>query len=95
MWVGNYVLMSYGEGAVMGVPAHDERDFEFAKKYALPIEPVIDVDGRAVLHWRPGSRGTASTAAACNSGKYDGLEFQAAIDAVAAISSGASSARSR
>src|SRR6202050_681443 len=46
LWVGNYVLMSYGDGAVMGVPAHDERDFEFAKKYQLPIKPVIDVGGR-------------------------------------------------
>ena len=41
VWIGNYVLMSYGEGAVMGVPAHDERDFEFAKKYGLPIKPVV------------------------------------------------------
>jgi hypothetical protein len=47
VWVGNYVLMSYGEGAVMGVPAHDERDFEFAKKYGLPIKPVIDVRAQA------------------------------------------------
>ncbi|MDX1489535.1 MAG: class I tRNA ligase family protein, partial [Acidiferrobacterales bacterium] len=46
LWVGNYVLMTYGEGAVMGVPAHDERDFAFAKKYGLPIKPVIDVEGR-------------------------------------------------
>src|SRR5437867_546866 len=43
VWVGNYVLMAYGEGAVMGVPGHDERDFAFAKKYGLPIRPVIDV----------------------------------------------------
>jgi leucyl-tRNA synthetase len=41
IWIGNYVLMTYGEGAVMGVPAHDERDFAFAKKYGLPIKPVI------------------------------------------------------
>ena len=45
VWVGNYVLMSYGDGAVMGVPAHDERDFAFAKKYGLPIKQVIAVDG--------------------------------------------------
>src|SRR5690625_521313 len=45
VWVGNYVLMSYGDGAVMGVPAHDERDFEFALKYQLPIKQVIDVNG--------------------------------------------------
>ncbi|HLR83106.1 MAG TPA: leucine--tRNA ligase [Paenalcaligenes sp.] len=45
VWVGNYVLMSYGDGAVMGVPAHDERDFEFALKYQLPIKQVIDLQG--------------------------------------------------
>src|SRR5699024_4036874 len=43
--VGNYVIMSYGDGAVMGVPAHDERNLEFALKYQLPIEQVIDVNG--------------------------------------------------
>src|SRR3984885_3516972 len=47
VWVGNYVLMAYGEGAVMGVPAHDERDFAFAKKYGLPIKQVIGVEGRS------------------------------------------------
>ena len=46
VWIGNYVLMSYGEGAVMGVPAHDERDFAFAKKYGLPIKPVVVGRGR-------------------------------------------------
>ncbi|MEO5735461.1 MAG: leucine--tRNA ligase [Rubrivivax sp.] len=45
LWVGNYVLMGYGDGAVMGVPAHDERDFAFAHKYGLPVLPVIHVDG--------------------------------------------------
>src|SRR5690606_10354561 len=55
VWVGNYVLMSYGEGAVMGVPGHDERDFEFARKYGLPIEQVIDVEGRpySTEAWQP------------------------------------------
>ena len=46
VWVGNYVLMSYGDGAVMGVPAHDERDFAFAKKYGIPIVQVV-ADRRA------------------------------------------------
>lgn len=46
VWVANYVLMSYGSGAVMAVPAHDERDFEFANKYNLPIKQVIDVQGQ-------------------------------------------------
>ncbi|MBW4919562.1 class I tRNA ligase family protein, partial [Klebsiella pneumoniae] len=45
VWVGNYVLMSCGDGAVMGVPAHDERDFAFALKYQLPIKQVVLVDG--------------------------------------------------
>jgi leucyl-tRNA synthetase len=83
VWVGNYVLMSYGDGAVMGVPAHDERDFEFAQKYGLPIEPVIDVDERtySTEAWQS----WYSDHGRCvNSGKYDGLEFAAAVDAVAA-----------
>jgi leucyl-tRNA synthetase len=83
VWVGNYVLMSYGEGAVMGVPAHDERDFEFAKKYHLPIKQVIDVAGReySAHAWQP----WYSEHGRCvNSGKYDGLEFTAATGAVAA-----------
>src|SRR5208282_1057932 len=82
VWVGNYVLMSYGEGAVMGVPAHDERDFEFAKKYRLPIKPVIDVQGRpySLAAWEP----WYSDHGRCvNSGPYDGLDYQAAVDAVA------------
>jgi leucyl-tRNA synthetase len=45
VWVGNYVLMSYGDGAVMGVPAHDERDFAFALKYGIPILQVVHIDG--------------------------------------------------
>jgi leucyl-tRNA synthetase len=83
VWVGNYVLMSYGDGAVMGVPAHDERDFEFAKKYHLPIKPVIDVAGREYsLHaWAPWY---AEHGRCINSGVYDGLEYQAAVDAIAA-----------
>jgi leucyl-tRNA synthetase len=83
VWVGNYVLMSYGDGAVMGVPGHDERDFEFAKKYGLPIKPVIEVPGRSYCldAWAPwyGDHGRC-----INSGPYDGLEFDAAIDAIAA-----------
>ena len=45
VWIANYVLMSYGSGAVMAVPAHDERDFEFANKFNLPIKQVIDAKG--------------------------------------------------
>ena len=55
VWVGNYVLMGYGDGAVMGVPAHDERDFAFAKKYGLPIKQVIAVEGETYSTdtWQP------------------------------------------
>jgi leucyl-tRNA synthetase len=82
VWVGNYVLMSYGEGAVMGVPAHDERDFEFAKKYDLPIRQVIDVAGHeySLNAWQT----WYSEHGRCvNSGKYDGLDFKQAMDAIA------------
>ena len=83
VWVANYVLMSYGDGAVMGVPAHDERDFEFAKKYHLPIRPVIDVAGHeySLDDWAPWY---AEHGRCTNSGKYDGLDFRAAGDAIAA-----------
>jgi leucyl-tRNA synthetase len=87
VWVGNYVLMTYGEGAVMGVPAHDERDFYFAKKYGLPIKFVIrPLENEGPVpdspeDWRPefGEYGVC-----INSGKYDGLTYQQAVDAVAA-----------
>ncbi|HEY0939365.1 MAG TPA: leucine--tRNA ligase [Steroidobacter sp.] len=85
VWVGNYVLMTYGEGAVMGVPAHDERDFAFALKYGLPIKQVVqapgDVPPFSDKEWRPeyGEYGTL-----INSGKYDGLDYQQAVDAIAA-----------
>ena len=109
VWVGNYVLMTYGEGAVMGVPAHDERDFGFALKYGLPIIQVIDtgsglwalgsgkneggaspssplasaqgpVPSSPALEWRAEF---ASYGVCINSGKYDGLSYQRAVDAIA------------
>jgi leucyl-tRNA synthetase len=82
VWVGNYVLMAYGEGAVMGVPGHDERDFAFAKKYGLPILPVIDVEGRPYSSeaWQPWY---ADSGRCVNSGAYDGLDYQNATDAIA------------
>jgi leucyl-tRNA synthetase len=83
VWVGNYVLMSYGEGAVMGVPGHDERDFAFAKKYGLPIVQVIDVDGKpfSTDAWQPWY---ADYGRCVHSGKYDGMTYQEAVDAIAA-----------
>jgi leucyl-tRNA synthetase len=83
VWVGNYVLMGYGEGAVMGVPAHDERDYAFAHKYKLPIKPVIrhPAGDKVDAPWKPEY---AEYGVCINSGKYDGLPFPAAVDAIAA-----------
>jgi leucyl-tRNA synthetase len=89
VWVGNYVLMSYGEGAVMAVPAHDERDFEFAKKYGLPITQVIGEKGEegrekgfSLDGWQ---EWYASKGGYCvSSGKYDGLGYADATAAIAA-----------
>jgi leucyl-tRNA synthetase len=85
VWVGNYVLMGYGEGAVMGVPAHDERDFAFALKYGLPIPQVIQVGDHRFddRQWQPWYE-EKGPGTCVNSGKYDGLGFQAAVDAIAA-----------
>jgi leucyl-tRNA synthetase len=84
VWIGNYVLMGYGEGAVMGVPAHDERDFEFALRYGLPIRQVIAVPGEtfSTRQWQPWyadkQRGRC-----VNSGPYDGLAYEGAVKAIA------------
>jgi len=85
VWIGNYVLMSYGEGAVMGVPAHDERDFAFANKYKLPIKQVVALDQQAFstevwAEWY----GDKERGTLINSGVYDGLDTAAAIDKIAA-----------
>ena len=85
IWVGNYVLMGYGEGAVMGVPAHDERDFAFAKKYGLPIRQVIAIPGKdystdAWQEWYADKEHGVCV----NSGKYDGLGYKDATNAIAA-----------
>jgi leucyl-tRNA synthetase len=84
VWVGNYVLMGYGDGAVMGVPGHDERDFAFALKYGLPIQQVVHIDGLHYDHsqwhdwYADKTRGVT-----INSGNFSGLGFAATVDAVA------------
>ncbi|OAL88323.1 leucine--tRNA ligase [Acinetobacter terrae] len=84
VWIANYVLMSYGSGAVMAVPSHDERDFEFANKYGLTIKQVIDAKGVddaefSATEWQEwyGSK----EGKLVNSGEFDGLDFQGAFDA--------------
>lgn len=86
VWVGNYVLMSYGDGAVMGVPAHDERDFAFALKYGLPIKQVIAIKGEtfsqtAWQDWYADKQHCVCV----NSGVLDGLAHGAAVDKVAEL----------
>jgi leucyl-tRNA synthetase len=84
LWVGNYVLMGYGDGAVMGVPGHDERDFAFALRYNLPIVQVVHVDGETYdyHHWQDWyadkERGVT-----INSGNFSGYTYQQAVDFVA------------
>jgi leucyl-tRNA synthetase len=85
VWIGNYVLMTYGDGAVMGVPAHDERDFAFAKKYALSIKQVVAVTGKTYSLDAWGDwYGDKTNGTLIASGKYDGLGYDAAVDSIAA-----------
>ena len=85
VWVGNYVLMSYGDGAVMGVPAHDERDFAFAKKYGIPILQVVHVDGEhfSYDHWQEWYA-DKQAGVTINSDNFSGLHHKQAVDAIAA-----------
>lgn len=80
VWVANFVLMGYGTGAVMSVPAHDQRDWEFAKQYHLPIKTVISIDG-----CEPDVSESAMTdkGQLIHSGTFDGLAFDDAFEAIA------------
>jgi leucyl-tRNA synthetase len=84
LWVGNYVLMGYGDGAVMGVPAHDERDFAFALKYGIEIKQVVLVDGQHFDYetwndWYADKQNGVTI----NSDSLSGLSYKDAVDAVA------------
>lgn len=83
VWIANYVIWGYGDGAVMVVPAHDERDFEFALKYDLPIKQVIaqedkPYDNQAWQEWY----GDKENIALINSGEFNGLNFEQAFEAI-------------
>lgn len=80
VWVANYVLMSYGSGAVMAVPAHDERDFEFARQYGLPIKQVI----QAPEGFDPSNAAYIERGALIHSAEFDGLEFDGVYQALLA-----------
>ncbi|MGB3127313.1 MAG: leucine--tRNA ligase [Pseudomonas sp.] len=81
VWVANYVLMHYGDGAVMAVPAHDERDFEFANKYSLPIKSVVRTSA-GDANPAPWQDAYGEHGELINSGEFDGLDFQGAFDAI-------------
>ena len=84
VWVGNYVLIGYGDGAVMGVPAHDERDFAFALKYGIEIKQVVLVDGQHFDYetWNDWY-GDKQRGVTINSDVFSGLSYTDAVDAVA------------
>lgn len=79
VWISDYILISYGTGAIMAVPAHDERDWEFAKTFDLPIKQVVSKDGNAyeLEEVYPAKDGIA-----VNSGKFDGMKTKEAIPAI-------------
>jgi leucyl-tRNA synthetase len=84
VWVANYVLMNYGEGAVMAVPAHDERDFAFATKYDLSIKPVVRTSAGDETP-APWSDAYGEHGELINSGEFDGLDFDGAFDAMEVV----------
>ncbi|MBQ7733297.1 MAG: leucine--tRNA ligase [Synergistaceae bacterium] len=79
IWVANYILIDYGTGAIMGVPAHDQRDFDFCRKYNIPVIPVINpVDG-TVLDGEAMTHAFEDDGIACNSEQFNGLKTSEAI----------------
>ncbi len=85
VWVANYVLMNYGEGAVMAVPAHDERDFAFANAYGLPIKQVIQAEGETfdATTWADWYGEKSDRLTLVNAGEFTGLSHKEAMDAIA------------
>ena len=80
VWVGNYVLMDYGSGAVMAVPAHDQRDWEFARKYELEIKQVVQPEDQSEIDLE--KEAYVEKGLLLNSGEFDGLNFNAAFEAI-------------
>ena len=81
IWAANFILMSYGTGATMSVPAHDQRDYDFAKKYKLPIQPVI-VPNKPGLEHDFNESAFTQLGTLINSNKFDGMDSEEAIEAI-------------
>jgi leucyl-tRNA synthetase len=82
VWIANYILMEYGTGAIMGVPAHDQRDFDFARKYSIPVIPVINPPTGEILDGRTMDVAFEEDGIQCNSGKFDGMPSSEALPAM-------------
>ncbi len=83
IWIANYILMEYGTGAIMGVPAHDQRDFEFARAYGIPVRVVIRPSDGSVLEGETMVEAFEENGIQCNSGEFDGLPTREAIHRMA------------
>ena len=81
IWAANFILMSYGTGATMSVPAHDQRDYDFAKKYKLPIQPVI-VPNKPGLEHDFNASAFTQPGTLINSNKFNGMDSEEAIEAI-------------
>jgi leucyl-tRNA synthetase len=82
VWIANFVLMGYGTGAIMSVPAHDQRDWEFARKYGIEIRLVVTPADGSGVDLESGSYVTKA-GVSCNSGELDGLDFESAFNKIA------------
>ena len=82
IWIANYILIDYGTGAIMGVPAHDQRDFDFCRKYGIPIIPVINPSDGTKLDGATMPHAFEEDGISCNSGQFDGMKTQDAITAM-------------
>jgi leucyl-tRNA synthetase len=79
IWIADYILMDYGTGAIMGVPAHDQRDFDFVRKYGLGVIPVVRTAGEPIPDPEKMTAATDADGISCNSGEFDGLPTPEAI----------------
>lgn len=83
IWIADYILTDYGTGAIMGVPAHDQRDFDFVRKYGIPVIPVIRAEDGSIPDGDKMTEAAGADGISCNSGEFDGLPTKEAIERIA------------